>query len=58
VIPVVIHDRQIVDHGYDTRWCVDRAAAAGVTANLAILNDYLAFFQVLAGHPQAMADRV
>ena len=57
VVSFVIDDRQVVDHRHDARG-VGSTAPAGIASDLAVFEDGVAFLQVSARDPQAMADRM
>ena len=58
MISVVIDDRQVIDHRDYTLWRVDGAFAAAITSDFTVLERRVAMFQVLAGNPQPVTDRV
>lgn len=56
MISRVVDNGQVVDHGNHTGWRIGGASTAGVTTDCAVVEHGLAFFEVLAGNPQAVTD--
>jgi hypothetical protein len=58
VIPVIIHDRQIVYHRDYIGRRIDGALATRITGNFTFRESRVALLQVLASNPKPVTDRV
>jgi hypothetical protein len=58
VIPVIIHDRQIIYHRDYIDRRIDGALATRITGNFTFRESSVAVLQVLASDPKPVTDRV